>query len=107
MRAYQRWLERERGLRFAGYEDLWRWSIGDLDGFWGSIWAYFAVTASAQPAALLAERDMPGARWFPGARLNWAENVLRQAASRVGGDPAIVALCEGREPARRTSAPRA
>jgi acetoacetyl-CoA synthetase len=37
MSAYQRWLERERGLRFAGYEDLWRWSVGDLDGFWGSI----------------------------------------------------------------------
>jgi len=97
MSVYQRWLERERGLRFAGYEDVWRWSVGDLDGFWGSIWAHFAVTASAPPTAVLAERDMPGARWFPGARLNWAENLLRPAASRAVGDPAIVAVCEGRE----------
>lgn len=102
MSAYQRWLARERGLRFAGYEDLWRWSVGDLDGFWGSIWAYFAVTASAAPAAVLAERDMPGARWFPGARLNWAENLLGHAADRAAGEPAIVAVCEGREPAEMT-----
>jgi acetoacetyl-CoA synthetase len=101
MSAYQRWLERERGLRFAGYEDLWRWSVGDLDGFWGSIWVHFAVTASAPPAAVLAERDMPGARWFPGARLNWAQNLLRHAASRAG-DPAIVSLCEGREATEMT-----
>src|ERR1700761_4635639 len=102
MSAYQRWLERERGLRFAGYEDLWRWSVGDLDRFWGSIWAHFAVTASAQPTTVLAERDMPGARWFPGARLNWAENLLRAAACRAVGDPAIVAVCEGREATEMT-----
>jgi len=102
MSAYRRWLERERGLRFAGYEDLWRWSVGDLDGFWGSIWANFAVTASAPPTAVLAERDMPGARWFPGARLNWAENLLRPAACRAASRPAIVAVCEGREATEMT-----
>ena len=102
MSAYQRWLEHEHGLRFAGYEDLWRWSVGDLDGFWGSIWAHFAVAASAPPAAVLAGRDMPGARWFPGARLNWAENLLRHATGRAAGDPAIVAVCEGREAAQMT-----
>ena len=102
MSAYQRWLERDRGLRFAAYEDLWRWSASDLDGFWGSIWAHFAVTASAPPTAVLAERDMPGARWFPGARLNWAENLLRPAARRAAGHPAIVAVCEGREATEMT-----
>ena len=99
MRAYLRWLERERGLRFAGYEDLWRWSVDDLDGFWGSIWAHFAVAASAQPTAVLAGRDMPGARWFPGARLNWAENLLRHGADDRA---AIVGLTEGREPGEMT-----
>ncbi|HTZ25327.1 MAG TPA: acetoacetate--CoA ligase, partial [Streptosporangiaceae bacterium] len=102
MSAYQRWLEHDRGLRFAGYQDLWRWSVGDLDGFWGSIWAHFAVTASAPPTAVLAERDMPGARWFPGARLNWAENLLRHASSRAASHPAIVAVCEGREATEMT-----
>jgi acetoacetyl-CoA synthetase len=102
MRAYQRWLEHDRGLRFAGYQDLWRWSVDDLDGFWGSIWAHFAVTASAPPTAVLAERDMPGARWFPGARLNWAENLLRPAARRAASHPAIVAVCEGREATEMT-----
>ena len=102
MSAYQRWLEHDRGLRFAGYQDLWRWSVGDLDGFWGSIWAHFAVTASAPPTAVLAERDMPGARWFPGARLNWAENLLRHATRHAASHPAIVAVREGREATEMT-----
>ncbi|HMD91079.1 MAG TPA: acetoacetate--CoA ligase [Trebonia sp.] len=102
MSAYRRWLEHDRGLRFAGYEDLWRWSVGDLDGFWDSIWARFAVTASAPSTAVLAERDMPGARWFPGARLNWAENLLRHAASRAASHPAIVAVREGHEATEMT-----
>ena len=95
MTAYLDWLARERGLRFAGYEDLWRWSVEDLDGFWSSIWDYFDVLASAPPTAVLDDRRMPGATWFPGARLNWAENVLRYA-DRDG--PAVVGLSEGREP---------
>ena len=86
MTAYLDWLARERGLRFAGYEDLWRWSIDDLDGFWRSIWDYFDVVATAPPAAVLADRRMPGATWFPDARLNWAENVLRHAVRRPPGD---------------------
>jgi acetoacetyl-CoA synthetase len=102
MNAYRSLLEHERGLRFAGYEDLWDWSVGDLGGFWGSIWAHFAVTASAPPTAVLAERDMPGARWFPGARLNWAENLLRPAARRAASHPAIVAVCEGRQATEMT-----
>ena len=95
MTAYLDWLGRERGLRFAAYEDLWRWSVEDLDGFWRSIWDYFDVLASAPPTAVLDHRRMPGATWFPGARLNWAENVLRYA-DRDG--PAVVGLSEDREP---------
>ena len=64
MTAYLDWLGRERGLRFAAYEDLWRWSVEDLDGFWRSIWDYFDVLASAPPTAVLDHRRMPGAtRW--------------------------------------------
>jgi acetoacetyl-CoA synthetase len=96
MTAYLHWLERERGLQYDDYQALWRWSVDDIDGFWRSIWDHFRVTASAAPSAVLAEREMPGTSWFPGARLNWAENVLRNASAVR---PAIVALAEGHEPA--------
>lgn len=73
---YMAWLARERGLQFAGYEALWRWSVSQVADFWESIWDYFSVTASAQPQAILPQATMPGARWFPGARLNYAENIF-------------------------------
>ena len=64
-----RWLARERGLDFDGYPALWRWSVTDLDGFWQAVWDYCGIEASAQPTAVLGRRTMPGAEWFPGARL--------------------------------------
>ena len=50
---YLAWLERERGLAFADYESLWRWSVDDLDGFWSSIWEFFQVRANAPATAVL------------------------------------------------------
>ena len=73
---YLAWLERERGLAFADYDALWRWSVDDLDAFWASIWDFFQVRAHAPYDAVLATREMPGATWFPGARLNLAEHLL-------------------------------
>ena len=75
--AFTGWLARERGLRFDGYDALWRWSVTDLEAFWQAIWDYCGVRSSAPPTGVLAGRHMPGARWFPGARLNYAEHVLR------------------------------
>jgi acetoacetyl-CoA synthetase len=74
---YLHWLRDRRGLRFASYDELWRWSVDDLDGFWTSIWEYFEVGRPALGPAL-AERRMPGARWFPEATLNHAELSLRR-----------------------------
>jgi acetoacetyl-CoA synthetase len=74
---YLRWLEERRGLRLGSYAEAWRWSVDDLDGFWSSIWEFFDVGGPA-PAPALAERRMPGARWFPGATLNHAELSLRR-----------------------------
>ncbi len=77
MTAYMRWLEAERGLSFEGdYHALWRWSTDSLEDFWASIWDHFAVRASAPYDDVLASREMPGAEWFTGARLNYAENLL-------------------------------
>jgi acetoacetyl-CoA synthetase len=82
---YLHWLRDRRGLRFASYDELWRWSVDDLDGFWASIWEFFEVGGPA-PSPALAERRMPGARWFPGATLNHAELSLR----RRDDHPALV-----------------
>ena len=75
--AFARWLERSRGRQFGDYDALWRWSVTDLDGFWQAVWDYCGIEASAPPAAVLGRRTMPGADWFPGASLNYAQHVLR------------------------------
>src|SRR4051794_17205805 len=70
------WLAAERGRPFETYEELQRWSVADLPGFWESIWDFFEVRAHAPYETVLASDAMPGARWFPGARLNYAEHLL-------------------------------
>ncbi|HYH72962.1 MAG TPA: acetyl-coenzyme A synthetase N-terminal domain-containing protein, partial [Nocardioides sp.] len=70
------WLQRERGLTFAGYEELHRWSVDDLDGFWSALWEHFGVRGHSPYDAVLGRREMPGAEWFPGATLNYAEHAL-------------------------------
>jgi acetoacetyl-CoA synthetase len=88
---FMRWLERERGLSFAGYQELWRWSVDDLDGFWSAIWEFFDVQADGEPAPVLASREMPGARWFPNVKLNYAEHVF------AGKDDEAVAILHASE----------
>ena len=73
---YMSWLEASRGRRFASYDDLWRWSVEDLEGFWASIWEYFEVVHGRPYGRVLGRREMPGARWFPDAELSYAENLL-------------------------------
>jgi len=73
---YLRWL-RGRGHGFADYAALWAWSIEDQDAFWASLWDYFEVISSSGYERVLGARSMPGADWFPGARLNYAEHALR------------------------------
>jgi acetoacetyl-CoA synthetase len=100
---YLRWLERERGLSFDGYPALWQWSVDDLPGFWSSIWEYFDVIAHAAPTATLVGREMPGARWFPGARLNYAEHVLRMPGV-ADDEPIVLAYSQSREQVTLTAA---
>ena len=78
--AFMGWLRETRGLEFTNYPDLWQWSVTETDAFWQAIWDYSDVIAVEQPTAVLGQRDMPGAEWFPGARLNYAENVMRLEA---------------------------
>ena len=89
---YLHWLAETRGLTFESYAELWRWSTTHLEDFWKSIWDHFEVGASRPPERVLSGRAMPGARWFPGAELNYAEHALR----RRDQGPTIVARSEAR-----------
>lgn len=93
MAEFGRWLEAERGLRFDDYNAMWDWSVSDLDGFWSAIWEFFDIPASVKPDTILAERKMPGAVWCPGARLNFAEAMLRPAGERAD-TPAVIVQSE-------------
>ena len=84
---YMRWLGREGD----GYEELRTWSVAELEAFWESVWAWFDIRSHAPYETVLAERTMPGARWFPGARINYAEHALRHGD---GDRPALVAIGE-------------
>ena len=77
MGRYVAWLAAERGREFDGYDELWHWSVDAPGAFWMSIWDHFAVIAHETPATGLADARMPGASWFPGATLNYAEHALR------------------------------
>ena len=84
---YMRWLENERGQRFEDYGALWEWSVADLEGFWGSVWEFCGVEAHEPYTRVLANRRMPGARWFEGAQLNYAEHTFRNARP---DEPAVI-----------------
>ncbi|MCS6773972.1 MAG: acetoacetate--CoA ligase [Thermoflexales bacterium] len=77
LRAYLRWLKAQRGLRFEDYHSLWQWSVSELEAFWRSIWEYFDIQAAQPYERVLASRQMPGAVWFPRARLNYAAHAFR------------------------------
>jgi acetoacetyl-CoA synthetase len=91
---YMRWLAAEHGHDFSTYEELWRWSVEDLEGFWSSIWDYFEVQADGEPGAVLSGHEMPGASWFEGTSLNYAERVF---AGKDDGQVAILHASELRE----------
>ncbi|MBA3747918.1 MAG: acetoacetate--CoA ligase, partial [Solirubrobacterales bacterium] len=86
LRAYMDWLAREHGVDAASYAELWQWSVDDIEAFWSSIAAYFDVRFDEPPRAVLGRREMPGAQWFSGATLSYAEHVFR------GHDDAAVAI---------------
>jgi acetoacetyl-CoA synthetase len=92
---YMQWLEREKKLRFAGYNALWQWSVDHLDDFWESIWQYFDIRSSAPYHQILDAEKMPGAKWFDGARVNFAEQLFRFHPSGADSKrPAIIARSE-------------
>jgi acetoacetyl-CoA synthetase len=92
MARYLSWLGETRDLKFESYADLWQWSVAEIEEFWASIWDYFQIIAHAPYSEVLPSRAMPGARWFPGAQLNYTEHALR----RRDDHPAVIAGGEDR-----------
>ena len=84
---YRRWLADRRGLHLDDYDSLWRWSVTALEDFWASLFEYFEVRHTGAWRTPLAARTMPGAAWFPGVRLNYAENIF---ARMTDARPALV-----------------
>jgi acetoacetyl-CoA synthetase len=99
---FMRRLADERGLRFATYEELWRWSVSDLDGFWSAVWEFYDVQSAQPYEQVVDSRAMPGATWFRGSRVNYAEHVLRYERRAPPGEAALVHSSELR-PLARTS----
>ncbi len=73
------WSGERHGFDVRTYDDLWQWSVRDLDGFWTAVWDYFGVTSSTAPGPALADASMPGARWFPSASVNYSRHLLQDA----------------------------
>ena len=77
--AFARWVEETRSVRVTeSYDQLWRWSADDVEGFWRAVWERYDVQASGRATAVLSGREMPGATWFEGVSLNYAEHVFRE-----------------------------
>ncbi len=75
--GYMEWLRGERDVAVETYDELWKWSVDEIEDFWASIWDYFDVQAAEPYDSVLGSRAMPGTEWFPGARLSYAEHVFR------------------------------
>jgi acetoacetyl-CoA synthetase len=103
MGRYLTWLGTERGGRFENYDALWQWSVDDPGTFWQSIADFFEVGWHDAPTAALADGAMPGARWFPGATLNYAEHALRMPG-RGADDIVVVGRSQTRAHAELTAA---
>jgi acetoacetyl-CoA synthetase len=92
------WLEERGNGPFQSYAELWEWSVTDVAGFWAAVWTFFDVQSSVPYSAVLSSSEMPGTEWFGGARLNYAQHILRHH----GDTPAIIARSQSRPPSELT-----
>ncbi len=88
--AFLLWLDATRGRKFAGWPELWRWSVADIEAFWDAVWDFSRLAGEKGGRVLAAGTGMPEARFFPDGRISYAENLLRHTGER----DALVALGE-------------
>ncbi len=96
---FARFAGERAGYDLSGYDKLWQWSVDQIEDFWAAIWDFFDVRADERPDRVLADDAMPGARWFSGARLNYAEHALRH---RADDTVAVTAISEDAATVRTT-----
>jgi acetoacetyl-CoA synthetase len=89
---FARFVQQRTGASLTDYQSLWRWSVDDPAAFWGALWEYFEL--GAPPDRVLDDAEMPGAQWFPGVRLNYVDQVVRNART---DRPAILHVSEDGE----------
>ncbi|WP_218045361.1 acetoacetate--CoA ligase [[Mycobacterium] fortunisiensis] len=94
---FMAWLSRHRGITVKTWDELWAWSVRDLAAFWSALWSYYRVIAERGPDQIVSPDPMPGARWFDGARLNYAENILARAPRDRA---ALIEVAEDQPPRR-------
>lgn len=75
---YLHWLKKQQDKNFSGYQELWEWSVAEPEAFWESLWQYFDIQSHTPYEQVLTSREMPGAQWFPGSTLNYAEHIFRK-----------------------------
>jgi acetoacetyl-CoA synthetase len=97
MTRFMRWAGERNGRAFSDYGELWQWSVSEIEEFWAAIWEYCDVRASRPYGQVLDSPRMPGARWFEGAELNYAENMLMRRDREGGRDPNQVAVLHASE----------
>ena len=87
LKKYEDWLKEKHGLTFSSYNEIWEWSVENIEPFWELVWNYFDVIHHSPYHQVLSSRKMPGARWFEGATLNYAEHIFR---NRCDSRPALI-----------------
>ncbi|MFV1883996.1 MAG: acetoacetate--CoA ligase [Balneola sp.] len=91
---YQQWLRKKKGLSFNNYHELWDWSCVNIEDFWESLWEYFGIISHSEYNQVLSSHSMPGAKWFEGATLNYAEHIFRR---KPDDSPALIFTNEDKE----------
>ena len=86
---FGRELTAQTGVALSDYGSLWRWSVANKEAFWRALWDYTGVVGTRGERTLVDGNRMPGARWFPDARLNFAENLLTRRPAEDTGDALV------------------
>ena len=93
MAKFERHLHKENNLTFSNYNEMWKWSISDLEAFWHAISQFFGMRFFEAPQMILRSKDMPGAEWFPGAKVNYSDQALSHS-DRLSEQIAFVSISE-------------
>lgn len=91
---YMNWLKKNKNIHVKDYNELWTWSVTEIESFWESLWEYFDIKAEQSYETVLSSHTMPGARWFPEATLNYTEHIFRNYSDEKS---AIIHASEMRE----------